>query len=112
MPEFLHPRIRIGDIEKTVAFYEPLGMTRACFKPLDHFDVKEIAPSEEDNVFRKQRLQGFVHDSGSAMMGGVGGHAGLFSNAENLAILILNRVTTIFFKPLIFLRSHQESGDV
>ena len=51
------------------------------------FDANEIAPTEEDKSFRKQRLQGFVHDSGSALLGGVGGHAGLFSNAEGLAIL-------------------------
>jgi len=69
-------------------FYEPLGMTRTCFKPLDYFKVNEIAPTEEDRAYRKQRLQGFVHDAGSAMLGGVGGHAGLFSNAEGLAILM------------------------
>jgi CubicO group peptidase (beta-lactamase class C family) len=69
-------------------FYEPLGMSRTCFKPLDQFKVDEIAPTEEDRAYRKQRLQGFVNDAGSAMMGGVGGHAGLFSNAEGLAILM------------------------
>ncbi len=69
-------------------FYGPLGLTRTCFKPLDRFEVGEIVPTEEDRVYRKQRLQGFVHDAGSAMLGGVGGHAGLFSNAEGLAVLM------------------------
>ena len=76
------------DIYCTNTFYEPLGMSRTCFKPLDNFKVGEIAPTEEDRTYRKQRLQGFVHDAGSAMLGGVGGHAGLFSNAEGLAILM------------------------
>jgi len=76
------------DIYCANTFYEPLGMTRTCFNPLDRFKVGEIAPTEEDRAYRKQRLQGFVHDAGSAMLGGVGGHAGLFSNAEGLAILM------------------------
>jgi CubicO group peptidase (beta-lactamase class C family) len=42
-------------------------------------------PTEEDNYFRHQRLQGYVHDMGAAMLGGVSGHAGLFSNANDLA---------------------------
>ena len=68
-------------------FYDPLGVRRTLFRPLQKFDVSNIAPTEEDKSFRKQRLQGFVHDSGSAMLGGVGGHAGLFSNAEGLAVI-------------------------
>ena len=69
-------------------FYEPLGLERTCFLPLRKFTVDEITPTEEDRSFRKQRLQGHVHDSNSAMLGGVGGHAGLFSNAEGLAVIM------------------------
>ena len=69
-------------------FYEPLGMSRTCYKPLDKFESKNIAPTEEDKSFRAQRLQGFVHDAGSALMGGVGGHAGVFSTSGDLAILM------------------------
>jgi len=69
-------------------FYRPLGINRTCFLPLQKFKVEEITPTEEDKSFRKQRLQGYVHDSNSAMMGGVGGHAGLFSNAEGLAVIM------------------------
>ena len=47
-----------------------------------------MAPSEVDNYFRGQKLHGYVHDMGSAMLGGVSGHAGLFSNARDLAILL------------------------
>lgn len=65
--------------------YKPIGATRMGFNPLDRFVKKEIAPSEEDNYYRYQTIQGYVHDMGAAMQGGVGGHAGLFSNALDVA---------------------------
>ena len=68
-------------------FYAPLGMQYTCYNPLTKFAKDQIAPTEKDNYFRYQLVQGYVHDMGAAMMGGVEGHAGLFSNAENLAIL-------------------------
>ena len=58
------------------------------FNPLTKFAKEEIAPTEKDNLFRKQLIQGYVHDQGAAMMGGVAGHAGLFSNATDLAALM------------------------
>lgn len=66
-------------------FYAPLGATTLGYKPLQKFDRQYIAPTENDLVFRKQILQGYVHDPGAAMLGGVSGHAGLFSNANDLA---------------------------
>ncbi|MGM0497507.1 MAG: glycoside hydrolase family 3 N-terminal domain-containing protein, partial [Bacteroidota bacterium] len=79
---------RIGDhpLEKLVNenFYESLGMNRTGFLPLNLFPKHEIVPTENDMVFRKQLLQGYVHDPGAAMLGGVCGHAGLFSNANDL----------------------------
>lgn len=75
-------------------FYKPLGLSTMTFHPLKHFPADRIVPTEDDKVFRKQLLQGYVHDPGAAMLGGVGGHAGLFSNANDLAILmqmLLNR---------------------
>ena len=68
-------------------YYAPLGMQTTCFNPLENFDKSRIVPTENDNYFRYQTVQGYVHDMGAAMMGGVEGHAGLFSNAEDLAIL-------------------------
>jgi CubicO group peptidase (beta-lactamase class C family) len=56
-----------------------------CYKPLEKFEKSSIAPTENDLVFRKQIVQGYVHDPGAAMLGGVSGHAGLFSNANDLA---------------------------
>jgi beta-glucosidase-like glycosyl hydrolase/CubicO group peptidase (beta-lactamase class C family) len=72
-------------VKKT--FYEPLGMNTTGFKPRDRFPVEQIAPTEQEPYFRKQLIQGDVHDPGAAMFGGVAGHAGLFSNARDLAIL-------------------------
>lgn len=76
--------------------YGPMGLTRIGYNPLEKFDRVEILPTENDKMFRKQIVQGFVHDPGAAMLGGVGGHAGLFSNATDLAKLmqmILNKGT-------------------
>jgi beta-N-acetylhexosaminidase len=69
-------------------FYTPLSMSRTLFNPLTKFDEAAIAPTEEDHYFRMQRLRGYVHDMGAAMMGGVAGHAGLFSTARDLAIVM------------------------
>ena len=86
-------------------FYKPLGMTRAGFNPRLRFSKQEIIPTEDDQVFRKTLLEGYVHDQGAAMVGGVSGHAGLFSSSNDLAILyqmLLNRGSyggTEFFKP-------------
>ena len=65
-------------------FYYPLGMPTTCFNPLTRFPRTQIVPTENDNYFRYQTVQGYVHDMGAGMMGGVEGHAGLFSNAEDL----------------------------
>lgn len=68
-------------------FYEPLGLDYIGFKPLERFPKNQISPTEYDNYFRNETIQGTVHDQGSAMVGGIEGHAGLFSNAMNLAVL-------------------------
>lgn len=68
-------------------FYKPLGLRRTLFNPLTRISKSEIAPSEKDNYFRNKTLQGEVHDMGAAMLGGVSGHAGLFANAYEMAII-------------------------
>ena len=71
-------------------FYKPLGMTSTTFKPLENFvPITAIAPTEKEKYFRMQILRGDVHDPGAAMFGGVAGHAGLFSDAYDLAKLYL-----------------------
>ncbi|MEL4307584.1 glycoside hydrolase family 3 N-terminal domain-containing protein [Joostella sp. CR20] len=66
-------------------FYKSLGMNYTTFNPLDKFGKAEIVPTEIDDYFRYQIIQGYVHDMGAAMLGGVGGHAGLFSTSNDLA---------------------------
>ncbi len=70
-----------------INFYEPLQMTTTGFKPRERFPLGNIVPTEEEKHFRQQLIRGDVHDEGSAMFGGVAGHAGLFSNAYDLAKL-------------------------
>ncbi len=65
--------------------YQSLGANRTSFLPLQKFDKKEIVPTEKDEYFRNQLIHGYVHDMGAAMLGGVGGHAGLFANANDVA---------------------------
>ena len=66
-------------------FYNKIGATTLTYLPLQKFDVSRILPTEEDNYFRYTRVQGYVHDMTAAMEGGVAGHAGLFSNALDVA---------------------------
>ncbi|AFD06157.1 glycoside hydrolase family 3 N-terminal domain-containing protein [Solitalea canadensis] len=66
-------------------FYLPLHMMSTTFKPLEHGAIENIAPTENEKYFRLQQIRGDVHDPGAAMFGGVAGHAGLFSNAYDLA---------------------------
>lgn len=68
-------------------FYKPMGLWKMQFNPYDKTDINTIAPTEDDKAFRKCVVRGTVHDPAAAMMGGVAGHAGLFSNAESLAII-------------------------
>lgn len=67
--------------------YAPLGMSTTGYNPLDRFPAERIAPTECDNLYRKQQLTGYVHDETAAFFGGVQGNAGLFSNANDLAKL-------------------------
>jgi beta-N-acetylhexosaminidase len=67
------------------SFYIPLGATSLGYLPLKRFNKDMIAPTENDLVFRRQIIQGYVHDPGAAMLGGIAGHAGLFSNSNDLA---------------------------
>ena len=69
-------------------FYGPLGMKDTKFNPRKIPNRKPIAPSEFDNYFRHKKVQGYVHDMGAAMFGGVSGHAGLFSTPHDLSILM------------------------
>ena len=69
-------------------FYKPLGLTTAGFKPRQYLPLSSIAPTEQEPTFRKQLIRGDVHDPGAAMFGGVAGHAGLFSSAYDIGIIM------------------------
>lgn len=68
-------------------FYNPLGMQTAGFLPRNRFSKDQIVPTEQDTYFRKTLLEGYVHDQGAALAGGVSGHAGLFASANDVGIL-------------------------
>jgi len=68
-------------------FYTPMKLSRICYKPLRKYSVEEIVPTEEDQYFRNQLLIGYVHDPGAAMLGGIGGHAGLFGDSYSLGAI-------------------------
>lgn len=66
--------------------YEPLGMAHTSFQPYKYFPLNKIVPTEEDGYFRHETVHGFVHDMGAAMMDGISGHAGLFSDSRDMAV--------------------------
>ncbi|HYG20419.1 MAG TPA: serine hydrolase [Ohtaekwangia sp.] len=68
-------------------FYEPLGAHTTGYTPLNDFPAQLIAPTEDDRIYRKTLVSGTVHDERAAMLGGIAGHAGLFSTANDLAKL-------------------------
>lgn len=69
-------------------FYKPLGLLHTTFNPLEKFPKEQIVPTEEDDYYRYRTIQGYVHDMGAAMLGGIGGHAGLFSTARDVATIM------------------------
>lgn len=75
-------------------FYQPLGLRNCSFQPLSRFSKDRIVPTEQDKKWRAQILQGYVHDPTAALLGGISGNAGLFSNAHDIAVigqLLLNK---------------------
>jgi beta-glucosidase-like glycosyl hydrolase/CubicO group peptidase (beta-lactamase class C family) len=87
---YLHARAILNlsgkpvDVYADQYFYRPLGLATTGFNPWKKGLTLRCAPTEEDAYFRHQTIQGYVHDMGAAMLGGVSGHAGLFSNANDL----------------------------
>ncbi|WP_339886690.1 glycoside hydrolase family 3 N-terminal domain-containing protein [uncultured Flavobacterium sp.] len=73
------------DVLANENFYSLMGMNHTTYKPLEKFSLGQIIPTEEDKYYRYQTVQGNVHDMAAAMQGGVSGHAGLFSNALDVA---------------------------
>ncbi len=86
-------------------FYKTLGANNTTYLPLEKFPLYKIPPTEVDDYFRMQKIQGFVNDQGAAILGGVSGHAGLFSNANDIAKIMQMYLwkgsygTTTYLKP-------------
>jgi CubicO group peptidase (beta-lactamase class C family) len=68
--------------------YASLGLGKMTYLPLEKYAQHTIVPSGYDSYFRKSDLQGYVHDYAAGLIGGVSGHAGVFSNANDIAILM------------------------
>lgn len=95
LQSFIESKTAVG-LDEYVAqhFYHPLGLNQLTFNPLQDKVVSDIVPTIQDKKWRNKLLKGEVHDETAALFGGVAGHAGLFSNANDLAIfgqLLLNK---------------------
>ncbi len=96
------------DVLSSENFYKSLGMNNTTYNPLRKFDKSIIAPTELDTYFRHTLVQGYVHDMAAAMQGGVAGHAGIFSNAMDIAKMMQmylqkgNYGNIQYFKPSTF----------
>ena len=69
-------------------FYKPLQLSNSGFRPRMNFPLSSLIPTENDKEFRHQQILGDVHDPAAAMLGGISGNAGLFSNANDLAVIM------------------------
>ena len=68
--------------------FQKLNLKNTMFNPFQKISIDNVVPSEKDEFFRYGKLQGYVHDEGAAMLGGVSGHAGLFSNSYEVALML------------------------
>ena len=68
--------------------YKVLGLKNIGYFPQTFAELGRIVPTENDLQFRNQLVHGYVHDPGAAMLGGAGGHAGLFANSTDLATIM------------------------
>ena len=72
----------------TINLYHKIGAYRLMYNPIEKVQLKNIIPTENDTYFRNQLVHGYVHDPGAALFGGVGLHAGLFSNGIDMVKLM------------------------
>lgn len=90
-PYYILKKFIEGHYDKTLDeivqdhIYQPLGANNTTYNPYRRISNKKIVPTEEDDYYRHQKVHGYVHDMGAAMQNGVGGHAGVFSNANDVA---------------------------
>lgn len=85
-------------------FYQPMGLRTIGYKPIERISLTNIVPTEKDDYFRQEVIRGYVHDMAAAMMGGVSGHAGLFSNATDLASIMQMLLNNGYYKGVNYLK--------
>lgn len=73
--------------ELTKEIYNELGIFQIGYNPLKWTSEQNVIPTEIDNFFRRDTIKGYVHDESAALLGGISGNAGLFSNATSIAII-------------------------
>jgi len=83
--------------------FAPLGMKSTFYNPSKSL-LDRIAPTEIDNYWRMRPLQGEVHDEASSLLNGVAGHAGLFSTAKDLSILLQMLLQKGFYQGRVFIK--------
>ena len=71
----------------TNEIYNELGISKIGYNPLKWTSIENVMPTEVDNFFRKDTIKGYGHDEAAAIFGGVSGNAGLFANAESIAVI-------------------------
>lgn len=75
-------------LDKYVAtIYDELNIQNMGYNPLEWKPKSYIAPTEWDGMFRRDTIQGYVHDEFAAALGGISGNAGLFSNASSMGVI-------------------------
>lgn len=68
-------------------FYYPLNLRRTLYLPAEQYGFDEIVPTAVDKLWRGGLVHGYVHDEQAAILGGIAGHAGIFSTAEELSVI-------------------------
>lgn len=86
-------------------YYRSIGANYTTYNPRNRFSLKDIVPSEVDSYYRYKKVHGYVHDMGAAMQGGIGGHAGIFSNANDVAKIMQMYLQKGFYGGKRYLKS-------
>ena len=82
----------------TRGFYQPMGLFNTTFNPIKNgFTPRDITPTEYDSRYRGYQVWGEVHDRNASVFGGVAGHAGLFSNASDIAKMMFMFMNNGFY---------------
>ncbi len=95
---------RLDELVQT-HFYQSLGANYTMYNPYRKISNKHIVPTEIDDYYRYQKVHGYVHDMGAAMQDGIGGHAGVFSNANDVAKIMQMYLQKGFYGGKHYLKS-------